>query len=204
MLKTKTNLKSFFTLFGFMSSKENCVSKLTGTTVNTVANNSSSTSSSRNISGFVAIGAFLLLMSIFIVGCGGPKLNTPSSLNNQEAALLNPPVQTYAPPAVKTEGSLFSEDTRPDFFSDMKAQRVGDIITINIVETSRATKQANTSLGRNSSLNAQVETLFGLPKVTGAEASTRPSSPEQAQPPVMKTSLLRYQPVLSKCFPIQT
>jgi flagellar L-ring protein precursor FlgH len=104
-----------------------------------------------------------LLSAIAVAGCG-PKLSTPSTLNNQEAALLNPPVETYPTPAIKTEGSLFSEDTRPDFFSDMKAQRVGDIITINIVETSRASKQANTSTTRNTQLTSNVNSLFGLEK----------------------------------------
>ncbi|MDR2613373.1 MAG: flagellar basal body L-ring protein FlgH [Deltaproteobacteria bacterium] len=102
-----------------------------------------------------------LLAALAATGCG-PKLQTPSSLSNQEAALMNPPVQTYAPPAIMTEGSLFSEDTRPDFFADLKAQRVGDIITVNIVESSRASKQAATALNRNGSVNATTSTLFGL------------------------------------------
>ncbi|MDR2459706.1 MAG: flagellar basal body L-ring protein FlgH [Deltaproteobacteria bacterium] len=110
--------------------------------------------------GFIGAVAIMCLLAMLLAGCG-PKLNVPSSLNNQEAALLNPPVSTYPNPAIKTEGSLFTEDTRPDFFSDMKAQRVGDIITINIVETSRATKQANTSLNRNSQVNASITALFG-------------------------------------------
>jgi flagellar L-ring protein precursor FlgH len=98
----------------------------------------------------------------------GPKLSTPSTLANQEAALQNPPVQTYATPAIKTEGSLFSEDTRPDFFADMKAMRVGDIITVNIVETSRASKQANTALSRNGRVGADFNTFLGM------EASNNP------------------------------
>jgi flagellar L-ring protein precursor FlgH len=96
-----------------------------------------------------------------VAGCG-PKLNQPSTLSNQEAALVNPPVQTYPNPAIKTEGSLFSEDSRPNFFSDMKAQRVGDIITINIVETSRANNTANTSTRRSNNVDASIDSLFGL------------------------------------------
>ncbi|MDR2340440.1 MAG: flagellar basal body L-ring protein FlgH [Deltaproteobacteria bacterium] len=107
------------------------------------------------------VAVIILLASLAIWGCG-PKLQPASSLNNQEAALLNPPVETYPAPAIKTEGSLYSEDTRPDFFSDMKAKRVGDIITINVVETSRASKQAATSSSRNSSLNSNITSLFGL------------------------------------------
>ncbi|MDR0354433.1 MAG: flagellar basal body L-ring protein FlgH [Deltaproteobacteria bacterium] len=107
----------------------------------------------------ISIG-FVLAMAL-VSGCG-PKLSQPSTLSNQEAALVNPPVQTYPTPAVKTEGSLFSEDSRPNLFSDMKAQRVGDIITINIVETSRANKTANTSTRRSNSLDASIDSLFGL------------------------------------------
>jgi flagellar L-ring protein precursor FlgH len=73
-------------------------------------------------------------------------------------------VEVYAPPAVKTEGSLFTDDSRPDFFSDMKAQRVGDIITINIVETSRGSKQANTATSRSNAVKSNVNSLFGLEK----------------------------------------
>jgi flagellar L-ring protein precursor FlgH len=102
-----------------------------------------------------------ILTAILAAGCG-PKLNEPSSLSNQEAALLNPPVQTYPTPAIRTEGSLFSEDSRPDFFADMKAKRVGDIITINIVETSRGNKTVNTSTGRSNQVNTSVNSLFGL------------------------------------------
>jgi flagellar L-ring protein precursor FlgH len=105
----------------------------------------------------------ILAMTVVIlaVGCG-PKLNQPSTLNNQEAALLNPPVETYPTPAIKTEGSLFSEDSRPDFFADLKARRVGDIITINIVETSRANKTATTTTGRSSEIDTSIDALFGL------------------------------------------
>ncbi|MDR2141394.1 MAG: flagellar basal body L-ring protein FlgH [Deltaproteobacteria bacterium] len=103
------------------------------------------------------------LALLTLLGCSN-SLQQPSPLANQTAALNNPPVETYATPAIKTEGSVFSEDSRPDFFSDMKAQRIGDIITINIVETSRATKQANTSTSRSNKVNSKVNSLFGLEK----------------------------------------
>jgi flagellar L-ring protein precursor FlgH len=85
-------------------------------------------------------------------------------LANQEAALTNPPVEAYPRPAAHTEGSLFNEDSRPDFFSDMKAQRVGDIITINIVENSRANKTAATSTRRSNNDNSSINSLFGFEK----------------------------------------
>ncbi|MDR2456714.1 MAG: flagellar basal body L-ring protein FlgH [Deltaproteobacteria bacterium] len=108
-----------------------------------------------------ALFPIAIILALALAGCGKP-LSSPSSLANQEAALVNPPVQTYPQPAIKTEGSLYSEDSRPDYFSDMKASRVGDIITINIVETSRANKTATTSTGRSSSRDSSITSLFGL------------------------------------------
>ncbi|MDR3204537.1 MAG: flagellar basal body L-ring protein FlgH [Deltaproteobacteria bacterium] len=115
----------------------------------------------------ISLSFALLVASLAFgfTGCSKP-LSSPSPLANQEAALINPPVSTYPQPAIKTEGSLFSEDSRPEYFSDMKAKRVGDIITINIVETSKASKTANTSTGRSNSLQVSTNTLFGLENST--------------------------------------
>ena len=104
----------------------------------------------------------LLIIALAVVfsGCS-QRIQEPSSVANQEAALRNPPVETYPEPAVRNEGSLFSDDARLDLFSDMKARRVGDIITINIVETSKANKTATTTTGRSNSVNAQTNALLG-------------------------------------------
>jgi flagellar L-ring protein precursor FlgH len=97
---------------------------------------------------------------IFLTACAGP-VNEPSSVVNQEAALRLPPVETYPEPVVYSEGSLFSEAARMDLFSDKKARRVGDIVTINIVENSRASKNATTTTGRSNSITAATRGLLG-------------------------------------------
>lgn len=102
----------------------------------------------------------IVFLAVFMtVGCS-QKIKQPSPAANQEAALRNPPVETYPTPAMRSEGSLFSDDSRLDLFADMKARRVGDVITINIVETSKANKTATTNLGRSNSLNGEVNALF--------------------------------------------
>lgn len=104
----------------------------------------------------------IIAMLICLVGCSSQKkISEPSPVANQEAALRNPPVETYPEPAVRSEGSLFSDDSRLDLFADIKARRVGDIITINIVETSKANKSAATTTGRRNSVNAQTNALLG-------------------------------------------
>jgi flagellar L-ring protein precursor FlgH len=47
-------------------------------------------------------------------------------------------------------------------FLDTKARNVGDIVTIQIAESSKATNKANTETGRDSSLSAGIDSLFGI------------------------------------------
>ncbi len=105
--------------------------------------------------------ALLLLMAAALVSGCSQRIQEPSSVANQEAALRNPPVETYPEPAVRNEGSLFSDDARLDLFADIKARRVGDIVTINIVETSRASKNAATATGRSNEITADTRALLG-------------------------------------------
>ena len=74
-----------------------------------------------------------------------------------------------APAAVQVterhEGSLWQEGgALSELFMNTKARRVGDIITISIVESSSATNGANTDTSRDSSLEAGIDNLFNLEK----------------------------------------
>jgi len=70
---------------------------------------------------------------------------------------LNAPPTEPVPPgvsAVSEEGSLWSVSTGANLFTDLKACRVNDIVTINVVETTSATDNATTDLDRQSNLKA--------------------------------------------------
>ncbi len=54
-------------------------------------------------------------------------------------------------------------------FVDHKARHVGDIIKINIVESSSAEKKASTKTSRNSSLDAGIDTFLGIPSNMGVK-----------------------------------
>ena len=58
-------------------------------------------------------------------------------------------------------GGLWQEQTSPCLFRDLRAYRVGDLVTVNIVETSKATKKANTKTARQSSIDAGISNLLG-------------------------------------------
>ena len=114
-------------------------------------------------------GISLLLLSLVSVGCSTsvekrffPK---PTEANlAQEVARLgqtNVGPQTSRPVAV---GSLWPADDHVFFYGDKKALRVGDIITVRIVESAQASNTADTDLSRSSSIKAGLSSFFGKKK----------------------------------------
>ena len=101
-------------------------------------------------------GFFSCLAFLTLFGCAS---------NIQKAK----PVKEYIPrpvheePRIKHEGSLWEENSLlSDLFINPKARRVGDIVTVKIVESSKASNKASTNTGRNSSISAGIDNFFGL------------------------------------------
>jgi flagellar L-ring protein precursor FlgH len=66
-------------------------------------------------------------------------------------------------PSIKHEGSLWQDNgSLSELFIDPTARRVGDIVTIQIVESSKASNKATTNTGRDSSISAGIDSFFGL------------------------------------------
>ena len=88
-----------------------------------------------------AMAATMLMVVLFSSGCASspPKVATK---------LMVPSL-----PAPKTLGSLWQEENgRAYLYEDMRAMRVGDILTIKIVENHKGSKSADTSAERDSTL----------------------------------------------------
>ncbi|MBW1720726.1 MAG: flagellar basal body L-ring protein FlgH [Deltaproteobacteria bacterium] len=62
---------------------------------------------------------------------------------------------------INMDGGLWSENRHRGLFNDLRARQVGDLVTVNIVETSKASKKATTKTGRESSINAGISNLLG-------------------------------------------
>ena len=110
----------------------------------------------------IIMGIVVLVVVIGLGGCAGNRKNV-------QYARQQAPPQTVAPQPVVTasaadnEGSLWK--TRSSFnglFIDTKARRVGDIVTVQIEESSSATNRASTATDRESSFEAGIQKLFGL------------------------------------------
>lgn len=79
----------------------------------------------------------------------------------------------------RTPGSIWPGATSSNtFFTDFRARYVGDIVTIEIAEKTEAKKEASTSTGRESSMDASVTKFFGMPLDFNTRIMGEPFSPE--------------------------
>ena len=98
------------------------------------------------------------LASLGLTGCQSTMIRKAPAANPQIVQTL-PAVPQQQPRAGR--GSLYSESTTVNFFRDLKAYRVGDIVTVNVVESSSASKEAATTLGKDSNISAGISALLG-------------------------------------------
>ncbi|MGD8702140.1 MAG: flagellar basal body L-ring protein FlgH [Desulfosarcina sp.] len=115
------------------------------------------------LAGMAALGSMLTACAGGFPGISGPVQSEPTAYAPAAPAIVRPaaPTVSQTPP----EGSLW-HDNAPliTLFSDQKARGVGDIVTIKIVESSKATNQASTATDRSSSLSASVDAFFNAEK----------------------------------------
>jgi len=99
--------------------------------------------------------AFCLVCAFFIGGCA-PQ-------HTIEVAPVTEPLEEPVPGDAKPQspGTLWNGD-EGNWLADIKARRVGDIVTVIIAEEASASKEASTDTDRSSSLSAGISNLFGL------------------------------------------
>lgn len=106
----------------------------------------------------------VILMAVGISACAGGKAvkqtgtKAPGVRAVQGETMKARPADEYQAPR---EASLFRESSYDGFFQDLRAHKVGDLVTVNIVETSKASKKADTKTERTSSIDAGIDSLLG-------------------------------------------
>ncbi len=71
------------------------------------------------------------------------------------------PVIDVAPQS--ENGAIYQVGYGVTLFEDQRARRVGDILTINLVERTNASKSASTSTAKSQNLDTGIPTILGLP-----------------------------------------
>jgi flagellar L-ring protein FlgH len=105
--------------------------------------------------------SMMILIFSSLFGCAAPRQVMPPVA--QKVSLKEKPeIQEVPMLPPEHNGSLFEANSLfNDLFIDTKARKVGDIVTVKIAESSKATNSADTKTGRSSSLEAGIDTLFG-------------------------------------------
>ena len=92
---------------------------------------------------------------VTLAGCAGIE-----SQSHPAYAPMEPIVYTTPPEGV-TPASLYTEQRGLSLFADTRARSVGDIITVMLMESTQASKNADTALSRESGINMAAPTIFG-------------------------------------------
>ena len=102
---------------------------------------------------------------VALAGCGMVPHKPPKQ---------DPVVPRVLPPPIpRTEGAIYQTGQQMELFADLKAHRVGDIVTILLQETTSASKSAVTKTTKTTSVNNTGPTIFGrTPTVHGVPVGT--------------------------------
>jgi flagellar L-ring protein precursor FlgH len=110
-----------------------------------------------------------MLLTLTLLTACGPKSADVTAI--REA--LDEPV--VADPKPQSPGTLWNGD-EGNWLADVKARRVGDIVTVVIKEKASASKVATTDTERSSSIAAGISSLFGLESSLADKTNITPSS----------------------------
>ncbi len=112
---------------------------------------------------YTALSMALLMMSlVFISACQNSR-HAPTVI---APTVAGAPTRSYTPQErAANPGSLFAESDVDPLFSDSRARRIGDIVVVNIMESTSAQNTANTDADKESTSNYGVSSLFGLTQI---------------------------------------
>jgi flagellar L-ring protein FlgH len=118
----------------------------------------------------IQVIAIAMLGAAALTAAQKPKKDPPESALDQTlrqiAAAQGTERQAVQPGSLWTPTSLFS-----DLTSDLRARRVGDIVTILVQEKASAVSTGTVKTQRNSSLQASVSAAAGITRATGPLAN---------------------------------
>ncbi|HME37339.1 MAG TPA: flagellar basal body L-ring protein FlgH [Steroidobacteraceae bacterium] len=101
---------------------------------------------------FSVFGGFLLLGALQ-TGCG----MLPAKDHKPEPVVA----RVLPPPTPRTDGAIYQAGQQMELFADLKARRVGDVLTIVLNESTNAAKTAVTKTAKTTTVANSAPTVFG-------------------------------------------
>lgn len=105
----------------------------------------------RNVMAMVSL---VMFSGLGLAGC----VSTPYTPKPDDPAFA-PVIPSINEQQLEPNGSMFRDNYANSLYSDIKAHRVGDIITVELAESTRAQKRATTQQGKDSSVNIAAPTI---------------------------------------------
>ncbi|NRR32003.1 flagellar basal body L-ring protein FlgH [Oxalobacteraceae bacterium] len=100
-----------------------------------------------------------LLPGLFLALLGGCAVVAPPAV--KPGPFDEPPAVQRGATVRGTSGGVFNADAGLSLTSDSRAFRVGDVVTVNLQETTQASKKAGTSFSKDSSAGVAAPNLLG-------------------------------------------
>jgi flagellar L-ring protein FlgH len=113
--------------------------------------NSTSTRAARRAASICV--TLMAALSVVLSGCG----MMPAKDKHPD----NAPPRVLPPPTPRTDGAIYQAGQEMALFADLKARRVGDVLTIVLNESTNASKSAITKTSKNSAVADTGPLLFG-------------------------------------------
>jgi len=105
--------------------------------------------------------AGILVLMTTLCSCGGlmPNLGPEGGIRSR----LESAAESRRPEAQEAcaDGSLWKESGYRNLFRDLRARQAGDLVTVNIAESSKANKKADTQTSRESSIDGGIDNALG-------------------------------------------
>ncbi|KRE90901.1 flagellar basal body L-ring protein [Frateuria sp. Soil773] len=107
----------------------------------------------------------VLCAALLLAACAG----VPAARDDGQWAATAPMAQEAAPPA---DGAIYHDAQNMELFADPRAHRVGDILTIALVESTQASKKASTSTSKTDKADIASPTILGQGVSIGGKAAS--------------------------------
>ncbi|XSG84390.1 MAG: flagellar basal body L-ring protein FlgH [Methylohalobius sp. ZOD2] len=108
----------------------------------------------------------LIVLGIAVLSAGCNTL--PESMPRHNPAFAPAPAR-YASRPLQPTGSIYQAHSDMRLFENLTARRVGDILTIRLVEETDATKDSELQIQKGNNIGASAPILFGQSKIMGVE-----------------------------------
>lgn len=112
-----------------------------------------------------------IILFFLCLSNGGCAITPPQKKLQEDINVYPKPEEQQT----RNTGSLWQDGGQlGSLFVTEKARRVGDIVTVKIVESSKGANEATTKSGRDSSIEGQVENFFGVENTKIASKTVNP------------------------------